>query len=241
MNENEDKKQIIIPIIAFLIGVLLGSIITLLIFPNDCPECICKDQISEISIEERETPKSSTEQIVLEQSPIVSDKTVSLPTQECNIVVDIAGAVKEPGVYCFNQGSRVVDVIERAKGFDKGVAYKYVAMKMNLASLIDNYQKIYIPYEEDVYCELKNLQYIDAQETSQQQDNTGNNTSDSTQTCININSATKEQLTTLDGIGESTAQKIIDARPFEKVEDILNVSGIGEATYEKFKNDICVY
>ena len=74
-----------------------------------------------------------------------------------------------------------------------------------------------------------------------QQSNNTNNQSDSTQSCININTATKDQLTTLDGVGESTAQKIIDARPFSTIEDILNVSGIGESTYAKFKDDICVY
>jgi competence protein ComEA len=114
-------------------------------------------------------------------------------------------------------------------------------MKINLSEEISNYQKIYIPFQEDVYCELKNLQYIDTPQEPTEKENNDNNTSDSTQTCININSATLDQLTTLNGVGESTAQKIIDSRPYEKVEDILNVSGIGQSTYDKFKDDICVY
>jgi competence protein ComEA len=114
-------------------------------------------------------------------------------------------------------------------------------MKINLSELVTNHQKLYIPFEEDVYCEVKNLEYIESQEKPSNQEQSPNSTSDSTQTCININTASKDRLTSLSGIGESTAQKIIDSRPFEKIEDILNVSGIGESTYEKFKDDICVY
>jgi competence protein ComEA len=171
----------------------------------------------------------------------VSETNVPLPVSECSITVDIAGAVNDPGVYCFKDGSRIVDVVKRAEGFQKDVAYKYVSMKINLSELITNHQKIYIPFEEDVYCEVKNLQYIDKTENPQQQENSSNNTSDSTQTCININTASLDQLTSLNGVGESTAQKIIDARPFNQVDDILNVSGIGQSTYDKFKEDICVY
>jgi competence protein ComEA len=238
MNENEDKKKIVILIVMFLLGTITGAIGTIGILPNEYSTCECEENIE---INGDKEAKGSTLELVEENITLVSDSKVSLPIPQCNITVDISGAIKEPGVYCFSQGSRVVDVIEKAKGFSKGVAYKYVSMKMNLSSLIENYQKIYIPFEEDVYCEIKSLQYIDIEESAGQQEETSNNTTDSTQSCININTATKEQLTTLDGIGESTAQKIIDARPFEKVEDILNVTGIGDATYEKFKDEICVY
>jgi competence protein ComEA len=114
-------------------------------------------------------------------------------------------------------------------------------MRINLSELITDHQKIYIPFQEDVYCEIKSVQYVNSLESPSQQTEETNNISDSTQSCINLNTATKDQLMTLNGVGESTAQKIIDARPFEKPEDILNVSGIGQATYDKFKDDICVY
>jgi competence protein ComEA len=170
----------------------------------------------------------------------VSDREVSLPVSESKITVDIAGAVNNPGVYSFNQGSRIVDAIDKAGGFSKEVGYRYVSMKMNLSSLIEDHQKIYIPFQEELYCEIKTLQYVEVQPTPQEQDFEDDNTSDSTQTCININTATLDELVTLNGVGESTAQKIIDARPFETIEDILNVAGIGDATFEKFKHDICV-
>jgi competence protein ComEA len=58
--------------------------------------------------------------------------------------------------------------------------------------------------------------------------------------CISINNATLQELETLNGVGPSTAQKIIDGRPYTKIEDLLNVSGIGEATLNKFKDSICL-
>ena len=238
MDENTNKKNIIIPIVTFLLGTILGSILTIFLFPADCPIC---EEASETEVLSVEKVEGSTVEVVLESVDIETDSDVSLPVSECSLTVDIAGAIKNPGVYCFKDGSKMVDVVKRASGFSDGVAYRYVAMKINLSELITNHQKIYIPFEEDVYCEVKNLQYIDSQENSTQQSNNTNNQPDSTQSCININTATKEQLTTLDGVGESTAQKIIDARPFVAIEDILNVSGIGESTYAKFKDDICVY
>jgi competence protein ComEA len=240
MDESK-KKNLIQLVIAFLIGAIVGSIITLFIFPNECPLCEQDTQTPNINVEQKEEAKSSTEEDGINNQPIVSETNVPLPISECSITVDIAGAINNPGVYCFKDGSRIVDVIKRAEGFQKDVAYKYVSMKINLSELITNHQKIYIPFEEDVYCEVRNLQYIDKPQNPQQQSNNENNTSDSTQTCININTASLDQLTSLNGIGESTAQKIIDARPFNQVDDILNVSGIGQSTYDKFKEDICVY
>jgi competence protein ComEA len=237
MDEKEDKKHIIILVIAFLIGTIIGAILTLLLFPNDCPEC---NYEKELEIVEQPEVKSSTVEKDIEETPIVSDREVSLPVSESKITVDIAGAVNNPGVYSFNQGSRIVDAIDKAGGFSKEVGYRYVSMKMNLSSLIEDHQKIYIPFQEELYCEIKTLQYVEVQPTPQEQDFEDDNTSDSTQTCININTATLDELVTLNGVGESTAQKIIDARPFETIEDILNVAGIGDATFEKFKHDICV-
>lgn len=242
MGESDKKKKFIILTITFLLGVIIGSLLTVLLFPTQCPvPKIEEGAVESLNIEKEKDDECSTEQISLEQQLTSSDINVPLPVSQCSIVVDIAGAVNSPGVYCFKEGAKIVDVVERAQGFAKDVAYKYVSMKMNLSDLITNHQKLYIPFEEDVYCEVKNLQYMDIKEAPKQEVVPNNNQSDSTQTCININSATKERLISLNGVGESTAQKIIDGRPYSKIEDILNVSGIGQATYDKFKNEICVY
>lgn len=57
---------------------------------------------------------------------------------------------------------------------------------------------------------------------------------------MNINTATAEELDSLSGIGEVMAKKIIEGRPYEKIEDLLNVSGIGESLFEKIKEEICI-
>jgi competence protein ComEA len=241
MDESK-KKELLQTVIAFAIGTIVGAVITLLVIPTECPPCENVNKTSDsIDIANDKTEKSSTDAISIEENPITSESNVSLPISNCSVTVDVSGAVNDPGVYCFKEGSRMVDAIKKANGFAKGVASKYVSMKINLSEVISSNQKLYIPFEEDVYCEVKNLQYIDSEEEPVKQEENNNGTSDSTQTCININTASKDELTTLNGIGESTAQKIIDGRPYSKVEDILNVSGIGESTYEKFKDDICVY
>lgn len=96
---------------------------------------------------------------------------------------------------------------------------------MNLAYILSDGEKIYIPSVNDE----EGVEYI--------QSSSGN-------AKININTATQEELETLSGIGESIAQSIIEYREqngkFTSPEDIKNVSGIGDAKYEKLKDEICV-
>ena len=68
-------------------------------------------------------------------------------------------------------------------------------------------------------------------------DNTNNQNDED---CVNINTASLEELDELQGIGSSTAQKIINARPFNEIEDLKNVGGIGESKFEAIKNEICL-
>ena len=57
---------------------------------------------------------------------------------------------------------------------------------------------------------------------------------------ISINNASQAELESLSGVGPSTAQKIINGRPYGKLEDLMNVSGIGQVTYDKLKDGICL-
>lgn len=172
--------------------------------------------------------------------------------------VDIAGAVKKPGVYCITREGRLVDILEKAGGFEKALyASDYVSRKFNFSQKIIDQQKIYIPFLKEVSCSLYGIDYIrdsevigkdvvvnlpvnetnpfiqDPQDLSSEsigQDNTN---------CIDINKATKDQLVSISGIGDATAQKIIDARPFSSNEELLNVSGIGEAKYATIEPYLC--
>ena len=196
--------------------------------------------------------------IQIVETPIECDCPICDEIQEqdedlCPIRIDVSGAVRRPGVYCFETGSVIQDAVDIANGFDIAYGYKYISRKMNLAYELKDNQKIYFPFRDDLVCELQDFSpEVEKEEViikdtegvvdgSTTQDLPNNNTEDDTSVgCVSINSGSKEELMTLSGVGESTAQKIIDGRPFETLEDIMNISGIGDATFEKIKDDICL-
>lgn len=156
------------------------------------------------------------------------------------IVVHIAGEVKKPGIVRIKDGSRIADIIEQAGGLTDQANLTNI----NLAYIVEDGQKITIPSKQEQ--EVK--EYISNQsgegvirenpEINTIQNATIKNTK------VNINKATKEELQSLSGIGESTAQKIIDYRKengeFKQIEDLKNVSGIGDAKYNAIKDNIKV-
>lgn len=162
----------------------------------------------------------------------------------CPVLVDISGAVSTPGVYCFAQGTSVIDAVKRANGFTQDAGFKYISMKMNLSSVMKDNSKVYIPFESDYDCTLLAFSLpkgvvdivIPPQDDNEDEDIDDTEEND----CVSINNGTQAELETLDGVGPSTAQKIIAGRPYSKIEDLLNVSGIGEATFNKFKDSICL-
>ncbi len=192
----------------------------------------------EVVIEEVEQEDVKSVEIEVLEEDVVEEE-IDL----CPILVDISGAVKTPGVYCFDKGASVIDAVKKANGFTTQAGYKYISMKINLATKMVDNGKIYIPFETDYNCQLLTFslpkEIVDitipeseAEEGEEQED--GNNEG------ISINNGTQEQLETLDGVGPSTALKIIEGRPYTQLEDLLTVSGIGEATFNKFKDFICL-
>ena len=175
-----------------------------------------------------------------------SKNSESQEEDPCPVLVDISGAVSTPGVYCFAQGASVIDAVKRANGFTQDAGFKYISMKMNLSSVMIDNSKVYIPFESDYDCNLlafslpKEVVDIvippqnDSEDENEDLDNTEENG------CISINNATQAELETLDGVGPSTAQKIIEGRPYAMIEDLLDISGIGESTFNKFKDKICL-
>lgn len=160
--------------------------------------------------------------------------------------VDIKGAVNNPGVYEVNNNLTVNDVINIAGGLTKNADTSVI----NLAKKITDEMVIIVYTKEEVKnsnivdtvvkvvekeCECPNIQN-DGCLNTEIKDNI-NNKGDNE--LININSATKEELQTINGIGESKANNIIKYREtngkFTKIEDIMNVEGIGESLYEQIK------
>ena len=146
------------------------------------------------------------------------------------IAVDVSGAVQNPGVYFLDQGSRVEDAITAAGGFQTD-AY---TESINLAAPLTDGSKVLVPLRQNL---------TNASETSQ--DPPDVDQAAQTVFPININTASKEILMQLPGIGEVKAQAIIDYRnqngPFTSLEQIQEVSGIGPATFDKLKELITIY
>ena len=144
------------------------------------------------------------------------------------IYVDVGGEVNYPGLYSLPEGSRVNDAIIIAGGTTE----KADLSEVNLAYILSDALKITIPKKE---VEIKKKKAIVSKSI-----NISNNNSDSGK--VNINTASKEQLKTLSGIGDSTAEKIIKYREengtFGNTEELKKVSGIGESKYNKIADNI---
>ncbi len=181
------------------------------------------------------------ENIVVEKEICEPKVVIEEEVDTCPILVDISGAVKSPGVYCFEKGSSVVDAVKKAKGFTLDAGFKYISMRINLATVMVDNSKIYIPFEMDYDCKLLTFNLPkDVVDITIPDIEDGEEDTEEPSECISINTATQQELETLSGVGPSTALKIVEGRPYTVLEDLLNVSGIGEATFNGFKDSICL-
>ena len=156
------------------------------------------------------------------------------------IRVDVKGMVKKAGVYELAKDSIVNDAIKKAGGLTS----KADTTNVNLSKSLTNEMVIYIPKKEEVTKSTVNDALVDKSNSVGFIDNESSNETTNTTTKVNINTATLKDLITLNGIGESKAQAILEYRTkngnFKTLEDLKKVSGIGEAAYEKIKDNICI-
>jgi competence protein ComEA len=149
---------------------------------------------------------------------------------EAPIAVHVIGAVARPGLYEFLSGARLQDAIDAAGG----MLAEANSDSLNLAALLEDGQQISIPYKAGSEPAL-NSTLLELPSSV-----TPTPAADPNVELVNINTATLEELDGLPGIGPTTAQKIIDYRttngPFAAIEDIMNVSGIGIATFDEIKD-----
>lgn len=161
-----------------------------------------------------------------------------VPETEARIHVHVCGAVREAGVYLIPENSIVADAIKAAGGVLEGGAVDY----LNLAENISEGDKIYVPYLKDVEepCGV----VLQPSSGSGAQSGQGEGGSSKADTLVNINTADSAQLMTLSGIGQTRADAIIAYREangnFQKIEDIMKVSGIKEGAFNKIKDRITV-
>lgn len=165
-------------------------------------------------------------------TPIITDNTqtqIQDKQEDTTITVYVSGEVNSPGLVELPSDSRIADAIKACGDFTP-LADK---AKINLAQKLTDGMQIQVNSKTPI--NNSNEQVNDTNS------NSPNNNSSSN--LININTATKEDLDTLPGIGPATAQKIIDYRQehgnFSSIEDIKNVKGIGEAKFSKMQDKIC--
>lgn len=150
--------------------------------------------------------------------------------EDTTITVYVSGEVNSPGLVELPSDSRIADAIKACGDFTP-LADK---IKINLAQKLTDGMQIQVSSKTPV--NNSNEQVNDTNSNIPSNNNSSSN-------LININTATKEDLDTLPGIGPATAQKIIDYRQehgnFSSIEDIKNVKGIGEAKFSKMQDKIC--
>lgn len=218
---DEDKIRYILLSIIIILELI---VISFLVFDNDTKECTSNNEVVPILEEKEET---NEEEIVPK------------------IKVDIKGAVKKAGVYELDEGSRVSDIIKLAGGLKSNASTKY----LNLSKKLEDEMVIKVYTENQI--KNMNITYKVQEECKcPSEDITScagsnvitNGTSSNNTNKVSINKASKEELMTLSGVGESKAEAIIEYRNknngFKSLEELMNVSGIGEAAYNKIKDSI---
>lgn len=160
----------------------------------------------------------------------VERQEIDSPTEESLCYVYICGAVVSPGVYALKNESRIYEVIAKAGGLREDAG----ASSINQAEVISDGQMITVPTVE----EAKELENTALADDKAEIGNTGGIGK------VNLNTAGMEQLMTIPGVGESKAKSIISYREekgrFDKIEDIMNITGIKEGMFSKMKDDITV-
>lgn len=194
----------------------------------------CKDQqqlslqeYSEESMTDASVDEVFSEADTMAQSYI--DVGVTEMADQADLYVFVCGCVVVPGVYQLPVGSRVYDGILLAGGLTEEADIDAV----NQARLLSDGEKVYIP--------AKGEDYIEA---GSEYNEHGIQVSEASSGLVNLNRASKDELLTLPGIGESKADAIIDYRDqhggFRSKEELMNISGIKEGVYHKIEAFICV-
>ena len=231
-----NNKLFVLGLLILLSVIILGLSCYLIYVSNNQEECFC-DEFENILV----TPDDSTSEDV--------DAKENKP-----LYVEVKGAVLNPGVFAVSDENIINDVIAMAGGFTDNA---YTA-NINLSKRVTDELVIYVYTDSEYQKNNSNDnsskkednsytidEYIDSSVsiiTSSSSDNVSN--SSESGSLININTASSEQLTTLPGIGDAKANNIIAYRTevgyFKTIEELKNVNGIGDATFEQLKSLITV-
>ena len=181
-----------------------------------------KEDIYVLTEKEKSSDESMEEQEIKKEENNITNK---------KITVYVSGAVNEPGIVTLNEGDRLAKAVEKVGGTTKKADLNGINMAIKLQDemhyIIPRIGEVVKDSESEVISD-GNFNQAESSKTSQ----------------ININTATIEELDKLPGVGEATANKIVNHRSesgeFKSIEEIKNVNGIGDKKFEEMKNLICV-
>ncbi|WP_343344051.1 helix-hairpin-helix domain-containing protein [Terrisporobacter petrolearius] len=183
-----------------------------------------KENIYVLTEDEKQPKKTTEEKEVKKEEGITNKK----------ITVYISGEVSKPGIVSLNEGERLATAVEKVGGTTKKADLDGV----NMAIKVQDEMHYIIPKIGEV------AKHNTSQVVKEGDVNDVNQDESSKTSQININTATLEELDTLPGVGEATANKIVNHRGesgnFKSIEEIKNVNGIGDKKFEDMKDLICV-
>lgn len=237
------KKELVISVIIALILSFIMMFITQVKSSNN----VITDKSSKNSISKTKNSQESN----IDNKVKVSENNVQIETsteksddtskQNSEIAVYISGEVKKPQVVKMKTGDRLVDAVEKCGGMTKDADLNAI----NLALLLKDEAHYIIPKIGDTSI-VSQQNYVNQSSTNDKSINSISSvdTSNSSKSTININTADKTALMSLPSIGEKTAQKIIDYREnngkFQTKEELKNVTGIGDKKYSQLEEFITV-
>ncbi len=148
------------------------------------------------------------------------------------IKVEVSGAINNPGIYEVENTARIADLIAQAGGISDDAQMEWVTKKLNIAQYLEDTQKLYIPFK----WEISDMKIVDTLAKTEKAANS-NDLSELEESKevskVNLNTSSVEELDTLPGIGLVYAQKIIDNRPYENIEDFKVKVKLSESTMNK--------
>jgi competence protein ComEA len=162
------------------------------------------------------------DELVVDRVELPGAAGLAAETKEERVVIDIGGSVNEPGVYEFWGTVRVAQVVEKAGGFAQEADLAFVNKTLNMAELVKDGAKLYVPSAVEAVEASKNGVSVDP----------------TTSSGISVNYATEKELQSLSGIGEVRAKAIINARPFTSVQELLERGILTEKIFANIKEQI---
>jgi len=238
INSNKEKIQrIIILVISILIIIISLGIGIYYFLELESESKVVEKSLVKNGSDENSDIDSGNKKDSISDSDILKENDDSNLDKQKKIVVDIKGQVVKPGIYEVDLETRVIDVINLAGGLKNNADTSLI----NLSKKVFDEMVIIVNSKEEVLNSKNSQKIVDDFFNNASVNDSSNNIRSKK---VNINTATLEVLTTLSGIGEAKARDIINYRiengGFKAIEDIMNVSGIGESLFAKIKENITV-